>query len=425
MIKQRIPYIIILLVATLWSCNNMSREEKQNDAIRKSIYNISKRLINPDSIPSLEPSGDFPIEIRLPDNHVLFNPSDAIEVSHYLALETNENILMSQISEIRFYDKRIFLRDNSRKVIFIFDETGRFVQQIRHNGNGPGEYNRIMSYIAYNHQVLVYDDINKKIHSYSYDDKWLWSKDMAIMFNSFEILPDGKWFLYTGSFRNEYYPEIQDHEFLLGFPDSLINHKVFARSKGEQNMAAATIHALYPYEDTLLFRQNYGHTIYQLAPNEQIKPRYKVLFKKFVTEEALQNAHPGNNYREIVAEGYQFLTGKWLETDKYAMFSYPYYNREFKGTFIAECFYSKEQRSAFTFTSTLQNHPFLEYATPITTYQDLFVSVLWPHKILERKEKIILQSADNPEVLRILNQLKEEDNPVLMFFRIKENCILF
>ena len=197
MIKQRIPYIIILLVATLWSCNNMSREEKQNDAIRKSIYNISKRLINPDSIPSLEPSGDFPIEIRLPDNHVLFNPSDAIEVSHYLALETNENIPMSQISEIRFYDKRIFLRDNSRKVIFIFDETGRFVQQIRHNGNGPGEYNRIMSFIAYNHQVLVYDDINKKIHSYSYDDKWLWSKDMAIMFNSFEILPDGKWFLYT------------------------------------------------------------------------------------------------------------------------------------------------------------------------------------------------------------------------------------
>ena len=425
MIRKLTMPILGLMIAALSSCNNSNREERQNEAIRETIYNISALLTNPDSVPALEPTADSPIEIRLPKEKVLFNPSDIVEVSHYLPLETRADVMMGQVSDIRFHDDYIFLRDNSRKGIFIFDQAGKFVRQIRHDGNGPGEYNRIMSYTVLDSQVLIYDDINKKVHAYSFEDRWLKAKDMAIMFNNFEILPDGSYFMYTGSFRNEYYPQIRDHEFLFGFPDSLITHKAFLRSKGQQNMSKATIRAIYPYEDTILFRQNYGHTIYQLTPNKQIKPRYKVVFDKYVTDEALMNAHPGNNDREIVADGYQFLTGKWLETNKYALFSYPYLDSEIKGTFVTECFYSKERKSIFSYDATLTNHPFLDYNSPVTTFQDMFVSILWPYKILEKKEQLLKQNANNPEVLRILNQLKEEDNPVLMFFKIKENNPLF
>ena len=417
--------ILCLMMAVLSSCNNFNREKKQNEAIRETIYNISALLTNPDSVSTLEPTADLPIEIHLPQKKVLLNPADIVEVSHYLPLETNAEAMMGPIWGIQFHDRYIFLRDDSRKVIFIFDQAGKFIRQIRHDGNGPGEYYRIMAYTVHEGKILIYDDVKKKTHIYSHEDKWLGSNDMAIMFNTFEVLPDGSYFIYTGRFRNEFYPQIRDHEFLFGFPDSLITHKAFLRSKGQQNMSPETIEALYPDKESCLFRQNYGHIIYQLTPNKQIRPRYKVIFDKYVTEESLINAHPGNNQIEILKEGYQFLKGRWLETDKYAMFSYPYVDSEIRGTLLTKCFYSKERKSIFAYDATLTNHPFLDYNSPVTTFQDMFVSILWPHKILEKKDQLLQQNANNPEVLRILNQLKEEDNPVLMFFRIKENNPLF
>ena len=393
---------------------------------KKSIYRIEQELHYTDSIPNFQFTSDGPIEIVLPKKKISFIPSEVIELDHYVPLETNDSCLFGDVEKMMIKENLIFIMDGSQKMIMIFDQTGKFKAKIDHTGNGPGEYFHIKDFDVQKGLIHILDDIKAKMLTYTFDGEWVNTKKMAIAFLNFCILPDNSFFLSAAGQRNEFIPELQDYSYLLGFPDSLITHKGFLRTEAGNKMSKVRYaDNISKYFDTILFIPQYHQSVYQVTAAKTIRELYRVLFEKPITEEALEDANPNIYNRDLVSEGYQYLAHAWLETPEYSFFQYPYPN-ERSGISNTSCFYSKAKQTVLAFESWNDFDPaYLYFLTPITTHQDLFVSVLPPNRIIENKSRILEKNANNPEVFRILHQLKEEDNPVLMFFRIKENNPFF
>ncbi|MGE4567944.1 MAG: 6-bladed beta-propeller [Bacteroidales bacterium] len=362
----------------------------------------------------------------MPKESIRLMPSEAFEVAYYLPLETNDSCLLSRIQTIIFENDLLFILDDNDKVITIFDHTGEFINRIQHAGNGPNEYYRIGAFDVKDSLIYIQDDVRNRILSYSFDGQWVGTKDLAVRFETFHILPNNCYFMVTGHSFNEFLPSIQNHDYLLGYPDSLIIRKGFHRNEARNKLSdQPNPWEIIDYMDTLLFLPRFGQSIYQLTPEYKIRERYRILFDKPVTEEALERADPGNLGRDISDQGYQFLGPQWFETPEYTSFGYT--NPKGSGQFgyTTLCYYSKKRRTVLAYKSSRIDPTLPLPLSPITTYKNLFVAAIWPNEISQRIERTPAKKTNDPEVLRLLAQVKEDDNPVLIFFKVKENNPLF
>ena len=423
---KALPHLqIVLLIAMIWFCSCQNQEQKHKE-IRETIYRITAELTSSDSVPSFEFTSDRPIEITMPKESIRLMPSEAFEVAYYLPLETNDSCLLSRIQTIIFENNLLFILDNNDKVITIFDHTGKFINRIQHAGNGPNEYYRIGAFDVKDSLIYIQDDVRNRILSYSFDGLLVEAKDLAVRFETFHILPDNCYFMVTGHSFNEFLPSIQNHDYLLGYPDSLITRKGFLRSEARNKLSdQPNPWEIIDYMDTLLFLPRYGQSIYQLSPEYKIRERYRILFDKPVTEEVLERADPGQLGRDIIEQGYQFLAPQWFETPEYTFFGYtnPQGSGQFQQGIL--CYYSKRRGTVLAYKSSMADSALPLFLPPIATCQNLFVAAIWPHEISQRIKRTSTKKTNDPEVLRLLAQVKEDDNPILMFFKVKENNPLF
>ena len=415
---------IVLLIAMGWFCACQNQEQKNKEI--RTVYRITAELTSSDSVPSFESTSDRPIEITLPKESIRLWPSEAFEVAYYLPLETNDSCLLSRIQTIIFENNLLFILDDNDKALTIFDHTGKFINRIQHAGNGPNEYYRIGAFDVKDSLIYILDDIKNKMHAFTFNGEWVNTKDMAVNINSFHILPDNSYFIVTGHYQNEFIPSIKSHDYLLGYPDSLITRKGFLRNEARDKLSDHTNPwEIIDYMDTILFLPRFGQSIYQLTPDYKIRERYRILFDKPVTEEALERANPGYLGKDIIEQGYQFLGPQWFETPEYTSFGYANPKGSGQMQYVTHCYYSKKRGTVLAYKSIRLDPVFPLFSNPISTYQNLFVAAIWPHEIGRRIELTPGKKTNDPEVLRLLAQVKEDDNPILMFFKVKENNPLF
>ncbi|MHC1780739.1 MAG: 6-bladed beta-propeller [Bacteroidales bacterium] len=70
--------------------------------------------------------------------------SEVAKSIEYIPLETNDSVLLSEISSLVFSNDRIYVSDNSK--IFVFDNKGNHIRTLNRKGRGPGEYLTLQSF---------------------------------------------------------------------------------------------------------------------------------------------------------------------------------------------------------------------------------------------------------------------------------------
>lgn len=87
-----------------------------------------------------------------------------------ILLETSENNLLKSIDAIQITDDYIFILDRQYKKLYCFNKTGRFIRQIGHLGNGPGEFSNISDFTLNKNNKLIFilDNYTSKIHVYKF-----------------------------------------------------------------------------------------------------------------------------------------------------------------------------------------------------------------------------------------------------------------
>lgn len=95
-------------------------------------------------------------------------------------LETTENSLLADISQIKFHKDYIYILDmyQDNSAMFVFDTSGNFVRCFAKYGHGPGEVLSPSSFVVENDQLIIFDDTKLQLLFYDLaENKYLYSKD--------------------------------------------------------------------------------------------------------------------------------------------------------------------------------------------------------------------------------------------------------
>lgn len=160
---------------------------------------ISQTSCNKKKIPVVHPAL---LEINasncLSTDRYLYRDSTVIESCDYIPLETTEESLLGNVSSVCFDDDLFFVSDKTGgKInrILVFNKSGKFITQIGQRGNGEGEYTYIRSWTINPFENFVsIIDLNSSIKYYDYSGKYLKtirSKEEFTSIAQYEYLSSG------------------------------------------------------------------------------------------------------------------------------------------------------------------------------------------------------------------------------------------
>lgn len=344
----------------------------------------------------------FRFESKTAEN---INLSEICSSIRYIPLETNSKCYINEISRIKFFGDSIFIFNQlfwNLKEILVFDTTGKFLGNFGQMGPGPEEIDNPRDIIKFNDSYLVWD----KMKIAEFDNKGNFKRRL---FKAF--IPGTNFFADSGTINlyhgTEFPGLISQYDFegnLLKTIKPVDPKNTSSTFYGESlNRVDNEYHLFAPSVDTVwMFSDN------------QILPKYIFDFAGDVTLHTLFQKFPD----EIPPEMAPLL-------DKYSP-SHVISFSESKNYIVLK--YSKSKYSAFRIISKagfrqvdvrycnndIDNGIF---DNPVSTTDDDFIIPIEPIKILNRNIK--LKSSQQPTFDKIGDNIKENDNPVLMLIRFK------
>ncbi|MCD6347125.1 MAG: 6-bladed beta-propeller, partial [Bacteroidales bacterium] len=110
-----------------------------------------------------------PIIINMENSITETKLSSVFNSVEFIKLETPPKVVLTSPVDIQFVGDRIIIFDGTRKV-FIFSESGKFINQIGKFGRGPGEYILLMDmYVDKKEELIeILDYTTRKIIVYDF-----------------------------------------------------------------------------------------------------------------------------------------------------------------------------------------------------------------------------------------------------------------
>ena len=328
-----------------------------------------------------------------------------------LPLETSDSCLLVDIEKIVQVDSLLYIFDNRRPALYVFDEKGGFVRQISRWGDGPGDYLLISDFILDKNRrnigllspygyMVIYDLCGRFVRQDA----------LPIKPNYYAVasLNPNRWVFWSCVREDE------DGITVVG-KDSLNMVSGFWRN--DRILDMGSLNPFYEYNNNLYFATAYQNIVYRLTDNG-LHPVYCWDFgKDGIDNEMLQK------YRSIVNEGKRndelikdlsdgtlpFCMKFHRENDLY------YYVSLQKGLGTANrninVFYRKQDGSTFVFERLAGKLSI----NPLLLTEDYIVSILNFEEYTNLRP--FLSEQDYSKLL----SRKEDDNPCLVKYYFRKD----
>lgn len=381
--------IIGLLSLSLFAC--------QND--KNSDYNECEQTIQID-----KPDGTSIVDLIDKESVFLVNP------------EKSDESLLGLVSKVEVYKGRIYAKDMLvSKGIYIFDMDGKFLRKPTSIGQGPEEYITLSDFKIdkKNDKLIINDRYNKTVSFLDLEGNFFDRKKVNFSGEYFAPLPKDEYafFMDISSIDGEdavlvankdfktirsYYPVNQNHNFILGVPTRLTTTD----------------------EGAVLFSPPYDNKIYEIT-KDGFKAKYcfDCTFGKSLPNDVAVTLSPQNRSKTLNSEGYIVYRGDLINCKNSLCFSFTYGNgSSFNDQYLF--FFDKESKKGKTvYKYSKEVLAGLLFNEPKGSYEDFFISVVGPEKL----NAIDIESLDFPESFKTaLRSVKEEDNPLLIFYKLKK-----
>jgi hypothetical protein len=340
-----------------------------------------------------------------------------IENIRFIPLETTEESLIAEINNILVTGSNIYIMDTYLGgSVLIFDKAGKFINRIR-RGQGPAEILNLkdIDFDKKNQELVVY---HYKILSF-YTPEGEYKRRERIPFNAFNfsITPDGYLFLAQNGADNTHLGYSENYQLLMTDENFKLKSVgipyIYSKELryGIQDYTQAT-------DKNINFTLSFNDTVYQYMNSKEIKAKYRLDFSsKSFPENLLKKLASMDFFQSAKDNDYYYFMGDYVENDSHDFFQLE--NRHIK--MATSIFRDKKSGNilASTSLSYFQTAPVIR--TPKTSEDSLFISYFQPHNIEEFK--LFLAGCDwkmlTSEDKIKLEQLQEDDNPVLMFYKLK------
>ena len=395
---------------------------KSNDYLllqENRLYVFTKSLIIIILIVSCHRKEDGRL-IKIEDNELLqLNASDFFSSLEYIQLETNSECIIN--NDPRFYVLDNYIIVMAYRQCLLFDrQTGNFLREIGNYGKGPEEYNRTLyGYIVNEEKQTLYAGGYNNLIEYSFSNTMI-GRIPLIIPASVCYIEDNLW---VQSIQNI---DGKNPNRLLFFDrvkriDSVANHNFF-----EIKDFGMYIHTyedwFYRFDNHIYYKNLFNDTLFHIVKNI-IQPHYIFDTGKHSPPYDLKS-NPNNVFEQLY-NYYQIYP--ILETDPFIFFSVHYEKKD--SAFL----YDKHSKK----TVKLKNgekgkgfHNDIDGGLPfwpdyVNNRQEL-ISHYWPFDLKETMFDYEIHSYSirnneaHEKLKRMLNNLKENDNPVVVIARLKK-----
>jgi hypothetical protein len=411
---------LIAFTAALSSC--LDRKNSPTEILKGF-----EKFVNDEQIKLISVTSNSCKELVVPgdiDDSVL-ELKNIIEDIKYVHLETNNNSLIGGIDKMFSFGNRIIVVDQRlAEGVFIFDQTGKFIKAIKNKGKGPGEFSTIrdVSVDTLHNNILLLDDYAAKVNVYSMNGEFINDIRLSYYFRQFVYLKDSLFVTYNGDDINRHLSKIKDMKIVVS---KAIQGIHFAGHPFVDRFPKIEIgnrdHLVSGYED-VLFTPDLSDTIYAVH-SQGIRAKYRLNLGSNGVINHLTEQTNDDQYLEMINSGKYNRYKNIIESRKFL-----YLEIGGKNGSINHLFYSKDKDEFFygsrLIFAGLRN--LLIFNRPISYQGNSFISVINSHEI-SRVIKNIKSRPDksvndyDKEFFSRMELVTENDNPVLMFFTLKNS----
>ena len=399
---------LLVLTAILLGCNKNTSDDK-------NLRNYEIITIDLDNIK--------PIKL-----------SEICKSIKYLKLETTETNAFGLVTKICISDNKMYLfSPYPFNTVSVFSIQGKFLYQLKRQGKGPGEYLDLQD-MHVDEYIELLDHINKKILRFNLNGSFVNEYKIEIYADKFEKLNKDTLIFFANNTYNVLGNEKINHNL---FFMSLNMHKIIAKflpiNENFETILVRDFNNFSKYKNNWSFFHSYNDTVYEILDTKNVVPRYLVDFGKYkIPKQILMKKF--KDAKElgltILKSNYVYRFGNFREFENIIFFSFIHNLKRY------HVYYSKLSRELRCFNTLIidLDNSNLEISLQINdkalaAYENNLIFILEPHEfvsIIDNKKKSMPQKdwykfkEKNHHLIDLYESTTNMDNPILMFFEIKD-----
>lgn len=398
-------YIILFLIILLTGCRNRPNASSMfTQGQIDSLHLDSTQLMHVDIQTAKE------IDLNRFLKKQSFDFGSNVQDVQIIPLETTDESLVGNIYKIIVTDSMNYIFDNYKGGgIVIFDRNGKFIKRIS-PGRGPGELYRLydIDYDKKNNELLAYQ------HPFLlfYTSKGEYTRQIKLPFGfyNFSVTPDGYIFKTLDKYGNEHLGTHKDNTLLITDKNFKLKYAGLANPT-EINYGGYSY--LYSNDGKVLITQNYNDTIYQYTSGtDELEAKYIMDYhNKKLPEYYLKSNHELQNI--LAQNDYYYFIGEYLETTNQNVF---FLRNDYLGLRTVIYRDKKTGNLIGGTNADYDNNEIPAIGFPKGAFGEYFISVHYPNpsdSLLNNSS--IITDTDKQKIKKMV----EDDNPLLVFFRLK------
>lgn len=401
-----IKYLVLLLSILLINCSKPTNTRYSQKQITSMQASLAKKLeVISDSV------------VRIDLNPFLkeqsFNIGSHIKNIELIPLETTNASLIDDIKKILVTENNIYIYDDFKGGgVIIFNKEGKFNKRLP-NGKGPGELTRLYD-IAYDNtknELIVYQ--HSFLLYFTPNGQYIKQKRLPFDFYNFTVVDDKYIFKSHNKQANGHLKDIVDYRLFVTNKDFELKSVGLPSPESDVDIEHNTY--IHNNSGNIYITQKFDNTIYQFIDSvSELRAKYSIVYnKKELPNEYVQSTW--EKFENSVRKNdYYFFLGKFIDAKCHDAF------------FLENWFINNQtvvfrnKKSGNMIGGTNADYDLNEIpplAFPMTAIDKYFISFYLPssNDLFSLKSSII----SNENKLKIKG-LTENDNPVLVFFELKD-----
>lgn len=346
--------------------------------------------------------------------------SDIASLVECIPLETNNDLLISQITKVVSKANCLFLTDG--KALYQFSEEGEALLKWQHAGLGPDEYINISDFqIDEKNNVWILSQSNKQLYKYNLKGALKEKIPLDCQVSKIYLMGSHNMSLYVGNNLEE------NNRFQLQLLD-LRDGKVVDEFLPINSQKGKYLHIISRNSfvnskkaNDLYFFQAFNDTVYHLSAGQMSPAYFLELNGNNIPKSFFEAEYKDvmDFFQHLFKYSYAYGTNLFFENESHCFFSY-YYNKECYMAMLAKT----TPHKGVLFKGFLEDVCLFGYPISLTDLSvflqsngDLFLS-LNPYDIMEYADTHL----DNVEREKLSQQLHykgEDQNPILLKIRMK------
>jgi hypothetical protein len=401
-------YIISILIIFLVGC--VSPHNKDSRYTEEQIASLH---LDSTTILHIEIDSITMVDLNSYLKKQSFDFGSLVKEVKFIPLETTDKSLLGDIYKVLVTDSNIYIYDKFKGGgLVIFNSEGKFVKRLA-SGQGPEEINRLydISYDKERNELVIYQ--HSFLLFFTSSGEFIRRERLPFGFYNFTVIPEGYVFKSLDNQGNEHL-DLWEY-YTLFITDKNFKLKSIAMPYPTNDVNYGGYNYLYNNNNTIKVTQRFTDTIYQyISETNQLKARYALDYsKKRLPERYLQGTYD-EFHNAISQNDYFYNLGEYIDTEFHNVF---FLRNDYIG--LKTVIY-RDKKSGNLIGGTNADFNMNEIPPlgfPIAASGNYFISVHIPNK----NDSFLSNSSIISDEDKIkIKDLQEDDNPVLVFFQLKD-----